>query len=100
MNAVAAWVNLFIASVYDAMDGVAGVLTKISFFHIIGSLICFAISSCSIKGEARHRLADSTGVAMCRLCTNSRQQLLLAHIKQTTHRSRTESDAARALISD
>jgi hypothetical protein len=41
MNAVAAWVNLFIASVYDAMDGVAGVLTKFSFFHIIGSLIWF-----------------------------------------------------------
>src|SRR6266851_7591858 len=95
MNAVAAWVNLFIASVYDTMDGVAGVLTKFSFFHIIGSLIWFPISSCSIKGEACLRLADSTGVAMCRLCTNGRQELPLAHIKRTTHRSRTESDAAR-----
>jgi hypothetical protein len=41
MNAVADLVNLFIASLYVAMDGVAGVLTPFSLLKAIGSLIRF-----------------------------------------------------------
>jgi len=41
MNAVADLVNLFIASVYVDMDGVAGVLTLLSLLNVIGSLIRF-----------------------------------------------------------
>ena len=40
---MAALVNLFIASEYIAMDGVAGVLTAFSFLHTVGSLICFPL---------------------------------------------------------
>src|SRR5580693_2793568 len=51
MNAVADFVNLFTASVYDVMDGVAGVLTKFSFFHIIGSLIGFLFPLAALKAK-------------------------------------------------